>query len=60
MNRERSKYWWRRPWRLWPPEFQERLENIDVVVDDFPSNAQLRHSNLGRGYTLLGLYEESP
>jgi predicted Zn-dependent protease with MMP-like domain len=41
-----------------PEEFQERLENIDVVVEDTPTRAQLR--NAGRGYTLLGLYEGVP
>jgi predicted Zn-dependent protease with MMP-like domain len=43
-----------------PDEFQERLENIDVVVEDRPSAAQLRHSRLGKDMTLLGLYEGIP
>jgi predicted Zn-dependent protease with MMP-like domain len=43
-----------------PDEFQERLENIDVVVEDRPSAAQLRHSHLGKDMTLLGLYEGIP
>jgi len=43
-----------------PEEFQDRLENIDIVVEETPSHAQLRHSALGRGYTLLGLYEGIP
>ncbi len=41
-----------------PDEFQEMLENIDVVVEDVPTRAQLR--NAGEGYTLLGLYEGVP
>jgi len=41
-----------------PQEFQDRLENIDVVVEDSPNRAQL--SRLERGYTLLGLYEGIP
>jgi predicted Zn-dependent protease with MMP-like domain len=43
-----------------PEEFQERLENIDVVVEDRPSQAQLKHSGLGKDMTLLGLYEGVP
>jgi predicted Zn-dependent protease with MMP-like domain len=43
-----------------PEEFQEKLDNIDVVVEDFPTRAQLRQSHLGKGFTLLGLYEGVP
>jgi predicted Zn-dependent protease with MMP-like domain len=43
-----------------PAEFQERLENIDVVVEDFPSPYQLRETGLGKDFTLLGLYEGVP
>jgi predicted Zn-dependent protease with MMP-like domain len=43
-----------------PEEFRSRLENIDVVVEASPTAAQLKHSGLGKGYTLLGLYEGVP
>ncbi|OGO18856.1 MAG: hypothetical protein A2Z15_08350 [Chloroflexi bacterium RBG_16_50_11] len=43
-----------------PEEFLERLENIDVVVADEPTRGQLRHSDLRRNETLLGLYEGVP
>ncbi len=43
-----------------PEEFRSRLENIDVVVADKPTYRQLRQSRLGRGNTLLGLYEGVP
>jgi predicted Zn-dependent protease with MMP-like domain len=43
-----------------PAEFQEKLENIDVVVEDLPSRAQLRQARLASGFTLLGLYEGVP
>jgi predicted Zn-dependent protease with MMP-like domain len=43
-----------------PEEFQARLENIDVVVEDWPSQAQARQTRLRKGYTLLGLYEGVP
>ena len=43
-----------------PEEFHMRLENIDVVVADQPTNAQLTKLNRKRGETLLGLYEGVP
>jgi predicted Zn-dependent protease with MMP-like domain len=43
-----------------PEEFQERLENIDIVVADEPTRAQLHKSDVKRGHTLLGLYEGVP
>jgi predicted Zn-dependent protease with MMP-like domain len=43
-----------------PREFQERLENVDVVVEDRPSGWQMKKTRLGQGYTLLGLYEGVP
>ena len=41
-----------------PAEFQRRLENVDVVVQDYPSPRQL--AGVRRGMTLLGLYEGVP
>lgn len=43
-----------------PEEFLDRMENIDVVVDDYPSPAQLATSRLKPNETLLGLYEGVP
>lgn len=43
-----------------PEEFLVRLQNLDVVVEDRPSAAQLKRAGLGRGQTLLGLYEGVP
>ena len=43
-----------------PEEFRERLENIDVVVEDLPSRSQLSQTDIQKGYTLLGLYEGIP
>jgi predicted Zn-dependent protease with MMP-like domain len=43
-----------------PHEFRERLENIDIVVADMPTPAQLRHLKGRRGEMLLGLYEGVP
>ena len=43
-----------------PEEFVARLDNIDVVVQDFPTISQLRRSRIGHRYSLLGLYEGVP
>lgn len=43
-----------------PDEFLSRLENVDVVVADLPARQKLLKAGLGRGETLLGLYEGVP
>jgi len=43
-----------------PEEFITRLENVDVVVEDYPTRGQMARVGLGRGQTLLGLYEGVP
>ena len=43
-----------------PPEFQSRLENIDVVVEDWPTPGQLAEVGLRHPTQLLGLYEGIP
>jgi predicted Zn-dependent protease with MMP-like domain len=43
-----------------PPEFQERLENVDVVVEDEPSLEQREESGLEADETLYGLYQGIP
>jgi predicted Zn-dependent protease with MMP-like domain len=43
-----------------PEEFLERLENVDVVVEDYPTPDQLLKLGLEPGETLLGLYEGVP
>ena len=43
-----------------PEEFGAKLENIDVVVEDYPHNSQVTRARLRRGQTLLGLYDGVP
>ena len=44
-----------------PAEFLERLENVDVVVEDNPTPEQSGKTNSGKGVgLLLGLYEGVP
>ena len=43
-----------------PSEFLTKLENIDVVVDDWPTQGQLAKVGLRHRQTLLGLYQGVP
>ena len=43
-----------------PGEFLDRLENVAVVVENYPTSAQLAKTGLRRGQILLGLYEGVP
>lgn len=42
------------------PEFQSRLENVDIVIEDYPTPGQLRQMKLRSPNQLLGLYEGVP
>ena len=43
-----------------PEEFKNELENIEVIVEDWPSQRQLRRLGLKHNTQLLGLYEGIP
>ena len=43
-----------------PDEFRDRLENIDVTVQAFPTLRQMAKARLKHGRILLGLYEGIP
>jgi len=43
-----------------PPEFADRLDNVDVVTERRPSARTLREMGLGSRETLLGLYQGVP
>jgi len=43
-----------------PEEFQDKLENIDIVIAPRPTTEQLTRMRIGRDTTLLGLYEGVP
>jgi len=60
MDRERFERLVARAVEALPEEFITRLENIDVVVEDYPTRSQLTSVGLRRGQTLLGLYEGVP
>jgi predicted Zn-dependent protease with MMP-like domain len=43
-----------------PLEFQRKLENVDVVVEEWPTGAQLRQAKARSPWQLLGLYQGVP
>jgi len=43
-----------------PEEIQARLDNVDLVVEDWPTREQLAGSGIDEGHCLLGLYEGIP
>ena len=43
-----------------PPEFQEKMSNLVVLVEDEPGEELLKHVGTEEGHTLLGLYQGVP
>lgn len=43
-----------------PLEFQHKLENVDVVVEEWPTAIQLRQARTKSPWQLLGLYQGVP
>ncbi len=43
-----------------PDEFRRRLDNVEVVIADWPTQEQRQRAKIGPGRTLLGLYEGVP
>ncbi|MFC2016483.1 metallopeptidase family protein [Chloroflexota bacterium] len=60
MNRERFEWLVARAVETLPEEFLGRLENIVVLVENYPTSAQVAKTGVRHGYTLLGLYEGVP
>ena len=60
MERERFKQLVAEAIESLPQEFLEKLENIDVVVQDWPTAEQLASVGLRHRTELLGLYEGIP
>ena len=60
MERERFKQLVAEAIESLPQEFLERLENIDIVVQDWPTSEQLASVGFRHRSSLLGLYEGIP
>ncbi len=60
MDRENFEMLVARAVQALPDEFLSRLQNIAVVVEDSPTDGQLRRAGISDNDTLLGLYEGVP
>ena len=60
MERERFEWLVAKAIADLPDEFRERMDNIDIVVQDEPTSGQIADAGLKRSETLLGLYEGVP
>jgi predicted Zn-dependent protease with MMP-like domain len=43
-----------------PEEFRKKLENVAIIVEDYPSEELLERMEVPEGDTLFGLYEGVP
>jgi len=43
-----------------PEEFKARLDNVELLIADWPTSEQLREAGLMSGETLFGLYRGIP
>jgi len=43
-----------------PEEFQAKLDNVELLIADWPTSGQLSQAGLGPGQTLFGLYQGVP
>ena len=43
-----------------PKRFLEKLDNVDIIIEDEPTEEQMRKLKLGAGSRLFGLYEGIP
>jgi predicted Zn-dependent protease with MMP-like domain len=43
-----------------PDEFREKLDNVEIIIEDFPDHETMRSMNLGSKWDLLGLYVGAP
>ncbi len=60
MDRERFEWLVARAVESLPEEFRTKLENVDVVIEAWPTQDQMAKAGLRRGQILLGLYQGVP
>ncbi len=60
MSSERFQFLVAKALERLPAQFQERLENVDIVVEEWPTPGQLARVGLRGRWNLLGLYEGVP
>ena len=60
MDRKEFEVLVARAWDELPKEFKDRLDNVDVVIEDVPDMEKVRLGGLGGRGRLLGLYQGIP
>ena len=50
----------REAWDAVPPQFQERMENVDLVIEEWPDPATLHRAGVRHPAQLLGFYQGVP
>jgi predicted Zn-dependent protease with MMP-like domain len=60
MDREKFEQLVRQGIEAIPKRFLEKLDNVDIVIEDEPTEEQMRKLKIGKGAKLLGLYEGVP
>ena len=43
-----------------PFNIQEKMENVEIVIEDFPNKEQLKRAGIPQGHSLFGLYQGVP
>jgi predicted Zn-dependent protease with MMP-like domain len=43
-----------------PPQFREKLQNVDIAVEDWPDAETMRHARIRNRASLLGFYHGIP
>ncbi|MDP2919913.1 MAG: metallopeptidase family protein [Dehalococcoidia bacterium] len=60
MERERFEELVERAIGSLPQEFLDRLDNVEIMVEDYPTPTQMRKAEVKAGHMLLGIYEGVP
>lgn len=60
MERQKFQSLLQRAIEALPGEFRSKLENVEIIIEDWPSPQQLRQLRLRDKTQLLGLYEGVP
>ena len=60
MDREQFEEYVERAFEKIPDHFKRKLENIAIMVEDFPTQEDLRQLRIGSGKLLLGYYRGTP
>lgn len=60
MDKERFEILLEEAFEGLPQEFKSKIENVHVVIEDFPDESDLKSARVGNRYSLLGLYSGIP